>query len=756
MTLQKQPDGLDGTTPSEVVPQYLPTGWLKAVSVKMRNQSTPTDFVSSITYNPKGQREQITYGNGTNTVYTYENKTFRLTGMVTTVTASNAVKQDISYLYDPAGNILKITDWSHDKVIIDNVIVDPVCTYEYDSLYRLVSASGRQHNALLANHDVAGAFKQSAHLNNPEDLSLYTQTYQYDDAGNLTRMVNAVPGNSAASYTRYIDVDGDSNRALQRPELGQTDFTGKFDANGNQVGFDHLASVAWDFRNNMARAVVIDRTADVDDAEYYVYDAAGQRVRKVTRKLIVAGTSYDVEDKIYLGNVEVKKVTRMVKVDGVYVPSPDFDMHRTSMHVMDDKNRIAINHFWHVDDDEREVATANLDTNRVRYQYGNHLGSASLELDAAAAVISYEEYFPYGGTSFMYGASQAEVKLKEYRYSAKERDDATAFYYYGARYYAPWLCRWTSPDPAGPVDGPNLFWFVRGNPVGLKDIKGNKGTLPSLSHTSIGEFGPGVLQRAYDENYTAAADSNNSTAERVMHGAAAMLLAVPAEFEELGRFLVNTPNRIVNESRAVGEHAARAILKAKQGDAVGAFNEGGAALESAVLAVVDISTIVVPAKSLASKISSKAVGYTAKTELSASAKETGSIAETKVAGENVVRPGGKAAAGKPVPNPFGSKGGPAHREKILQRIEELKAQGYKLVAGGEKSEATIKTTGGFKNSRRPDIMMTAPDGTDYYENVGRSLRAKDGTITPVSRERKALDDIERVTGIRPVYTPYDR
>ncbi len=27
--------------------------------------------------------------------------------------------------------------------------------------------------------------------------------------------------------------------------------------------------------------------------------------------------------------------------------------------------------------------------------------------------------------------------------------------YYGARYYAPWLGRWMSPDPAGTVDGLN-------------------------------------------------------------------------------------------------------------------------------------------------------------------------------------------------------------------------------------------------------------------------------------------------------------
>ncbi len=55
--------------------------------------------------------------------------------------------------------------------------------------------------------------------------------------------------------------------------------------------------------------------------------------------------------------------------------------------------------------------------------------------------------FPYGDTSFMAGTNQKEVKLKEYRYTGKEKDDATGLYYYGARYYASWLGRWLSADP---------------------------------------------------------------------------------------------------------------------------------------------------------------------------------------------------------------------------------------------------------------------------------------------------------------------
>ena len=85
----------------------------------------------------------------------------------------------------------------------------------------------------------------------------------------------------------------------------------------------------------------------------------------------------------------------------------------------------------------------------LRYQFGNHLDSACLELDASAAIISYEEYYPYGSTSFQAVSSSIEVGAKRYRYTGKERDEETGLYYHGARYYAPWLGRWTACDPVG-------------------------------------------------------------------------------------------------------------------------------------------------------------------------------------------------------------------------------------------------------------------------------------------------------------------
>jgi len=140
------------------------------------------------------------------------------------------------------------------------------------------------------------------------------------------------------------------------------------------------------------------------------------------------------------------------------------------MHVMDGERCVALVETRTLDTAGNDGTSAQL----IRYQFGNHLGSASLELDDRAQIISYEEYTPYGSTSYQAVASQTETP-KRYRYTGKERDEETGFSYHGARYYVPWLCRWSALDPAGLVDGTNMYAYVRGNPVMAVDPTGQAG-----------------------------------------------------------------------------------------------------------------------------------------------------------------------------------------------------------------------------------------------------------------------------------------
>lgn len=91
---------------------------------------------------------------------------------------------------------------------------------------------------------------------------------------------------------------------------------------------------------------------------------------------------------------------------------------------------------------------------------------------ASGARGGYEEYHPFGTTSWHAAPSATTARTKRYKFTAKEKDEYTGLYYIGARYYACWLGRWISADPAGMVDGPNRYAYVRNNPVRFHDTTG--------------------------------------------------------------------------------------------------------------------------------------------------------------------------------------------------------------------------------------------------------------------------------------------
>ncbi|SLM48753.1 protein of unknown function [Nitrospira japonica] len=107
-----------------------------------------------------------------------------------------------------------------------------------------------------------------------------------------------------------------------------------------------------------------------------------------------------------------------------------------------------------------------------RYQLGNHLGSACLELNDDAEVISYEEYHPYGTSAYRATNNAVEAPMKRYRYTGMERDEESGLNYHSARYYAPWLGRWVSADPFSLIDGGNLIGYALDNPIGRTDTSG--------------------------------------------------------------------------------------------------------------------------------------------------------------------------------------------------------------------------------------------------------------------------------------------
>ncbi len=523
------------TTPdsSVVTRTFNQTKLLQTVTLNTTLGGTTT-LVQNIDYNEKAQRLSVEYGNGVVSSYTYEPETYRLSQVTTTRTSSsNGISilfssptsiQALEYTYDPVGNITLLQDGAAKPVIYNQQSVTASASYTYDPLYRLLSATGREQigQAQFSTGTPTGNLRDYPFVGlsvSPNDLTAlqnYLESYRYDAVGNILQMTHAGGTSTWNRYYCYFPVSAPAtNNQLCSTSLPGDTITNAgpysarytYDADGNMATMPHLSGLQWNFKDQLQmtqQQVVNDGTGP---QTFYAYDPSGQRVRKVT----LSPTGSVASDRLYLGAYEV---FRTYSPTG-NAPTSQID----SLHVQDDKRRIAL----------IETNAAATPTTTIRYQLSNHLGSALLELDGSANLISYEEYTPYGTSSLQAFNSGAEVSLKRYRYTGKERDEESGLAYHGVRYYAPWLARWTSVDRERPASnsrtvsrsgscpqlrldpGPDQYIYAADNPCRYVDQTGYQAEGPEDDERD--EAG-----RAPLEDIVAAANYREAEEEIGKHG----------------------------------------------------------------------------------------------------------------------------------------------------------------------------------------------------------------------------------------------
>jgi len=458
------------TTPdrSELRPSYNPASLLDRLDGRLHGRAEATTFVEHLEYNARGQRTRIDYGNGSSSTYHYDELTFRLIRLATRRDGRRL--QDLRYTYDPVGNPTLVRDHARQRIFFRNQVVDPSSAYTYDALYRLIKATGREHLGQVSGepqHPVPSSATDAPRVGLPQPgdgaaMARYIERYVYDEAGNLLRMAHRSTDPAHGGWTRdyhyrepsLLEPARHSNRLTGTRPAGTITAPQRFsyDEQGNITAMPEIPVLRWN-QNDQLQATA--RRAGGRESTYYTYDASGQRARKVTEHASHRTRAVIKSETIYVGAFEVY---REYGTDG------GLTLERETLNVFDDRQRVAL----------VETRTAGTDRGPrelIRYQLANHLGSCVLELDQHAQVITYEEYYPYGSTSYQAVRSGTETP-KRYRFTGKERDTETGLYYHGARYYAPWLGRWTSCDPAGLVDSMNLYQYALCNPVRFADSSG--------------------------------------------------------------------------------------------------------------------------------------------------------------------------------------------------------------------------------------------------------------------------------------------
>jgi RHS repeat-associated protein len=149
------------------------------------------------------------------------------------------------------------------------------------------------------------------------------------------------------------------------------------------------------------------------------------------------------------------------------------------------------------------------------YYVRDQVGSVTAMVSSSGAVTSQFTYDPYGNQMVTLG-SASDVGYAGYFYHAASGLDFTLH-----RAYDPAHARWLNRDPAGELEGPNLYAYASGNPIAYTDPTG-LWTLQIGVTGSFGIFGPA----AGSVSAGIAIDSSGTVAGYVEYGGGA---AVGAE-----------------------------------------------------------------------------------------------------------------------------------------------------------------------------------------------------------------------------------
>jgi hypothetical protein len=338
--------------------QYNQAGAIESVKLNGR------EFVTHIAYNAHGQRLLIAYGNRLMTRYAYDPETFRLTRQRTerfthragslTWSGHSDPLEDLTYTYDPAGNVVSIEERTPGCGVTEPG-GDPdrlAREFAYDPIYRLTSSTGRANKGMPSPRPLDDAASSGTdwyaapyrrgpptpnQRNAPNHTERYTETYDYDPAGNLIKLAYQArgAGPNRRSWSREIGLGGKpprqwrsapNNRLTELRVGSRSPSVYAFDDNGNLHQQNLERFHRWDHADRMIGFRIQHGGSPSVEARY-LYAADGTRVKKWVR----ANGSIQPETSVY--------------IDGIFEFRQWHERttrQQNHLHVMDNQSRIAI------------------------------------------------------------------------------------------------------------------------------------------------------------------------------------------------------------------------------------------------------------------------------------------------------------------------------------------------------------------------------------------------------------------------------
>ena len=470
---------------------------------------TTNHYATQIGYDKFEQKVYLKYGNSTETFYNYEPQRRRLKQLIAE-TANNRKMMNTTYVYDKENNIL---DLDNAADIPPSNLMGGSSKYHfiYDDLYRLTNAKG---NFKGSNHEQR--FEISMQYNSVGNIIQKDQVH--DKKANNSQ--NWVAQNGTTYSSKYDYAPGKPHAPMK---IGKRSYS--YDANGNQKGWTQNPGVQqrtinWDEENR------IKAITDNGALFSYTYDADGERVLKnnggnaqVKINGQAAGGNTGIGNyTIYLNQYVVIKSgnytnhyyaedMRMAsRVDesknllAANIPAGKSANVAINYDLKEEQSRRAISKLY--DDADIDLPVTNTKTGKdleqnnlkvtagsvpaqqsaggnannpksfIYFYHPDHVGNTAYVTDASGEVYQHIEYFPFGETFI---EEHSNTHRTPYLYNAKELDEETGLYYYGARYYDSKTQVWQSTDPISedyPAWSPYHYTFL--SPVNYSDPDGRE------------------------------------------------------------------------------------------------------------------------------------------------------------------------------------------------------------------------------------------------------------------------------------------
>ncbi len=412
-------------------------------------------YISNIDYNQNGQMILVEYGNGDTTEYEYDPKTLRLT-KITTINAQNEILQKLSYTYDPAGDILTITDG-----------VDPASSqsFAYDELNRLTHAIGRYGD----------------------------KSYEYDAIGNITKKdgLSYIYGENGAGphavtslsdgSKYYYDANGNLSDEYSVSSSLHKVFTYDAENRLNKVEQEAWSPKSGDYKDPYSL-----NSSNLTVTGEYFYDGDGGRTKKIDHTTNVPnGNNGGGKKNIYeVGSIKPFDLHDFVdyalkNADSLFgvteaeaqVVTPVTTTFIGNLYEITSANAIPTRYVF-----MGSSRIAGLNSDSMFYYHDDHLGSTNVVTDKDGAKTEICEYEPYGKFSRheKYGNNDS---VASFYFTGKQLDNESGLIYFGGRYYNCNLGRFITPDSFTPdpknPQAFNRYSYVYNNPLKFTDPSGH-------------------------------------------------------------------------------------------------------------------------------------------------------------------------------------------------------------------------------------------------------------------------------------------